>query len=293
MVFSHPEAPKTITFHPQAGDLQDSVEVSPGVAVLLHVFEVYFYKLIQVRRLYTETTPPTTAAPAMHAVIALADALPALAPDWLSLESAFTHAFGAIYTEPRELSRMVGVIRYAKNEISEKLTGVTSAYVGLLVNDLNRTHADTVKEALEETVENAETMDAALQQKVLEMVSSPFAQAFKTSFKLFHVVRHTPEQVFNDLRKIFTPTCMPENPMRVYVSSSAFKEVEKQYALMAIAQSSMKPCRSDADSRETFLEQARTCDAVQHSTLIPQKFRLLLNGTIRFPGTTQQPSPST
>ena len=143
---------------------------------------------------------------------------------------------------------------------------------------------------LEQLIEGAEVI-ADVKKAVLKFIDSNEAKHFKKVYKALFTGKALPETLTAAISKAFgvdhaeMDTC--EKVHSSFLASANYSAAERLYALMAIAQSSMRNFKSgelDKGGRDVLLAQARDCPAVKNllemESAMPPKFAMLLNGQL-------------
>ena len=113
---------------------------------------------------------------------------------------------------------------------------------GLDVNELKETAESSKAEGVEALLEGAADIDDAVRSAVMKVVMSKASKTFKKSYKVFFSVKDHPSAVLGAAVKVCGP--LPcETIVSDFLDSDDFKSIERLYALLAIAQSCLRPLR--------------------------------------------------
>ena len=143
-----------------------------------------------------------------------------------------------------------------------------------------------LEQELEAKVEKAEEINVEVKKSILKLVESSKSKGFKKVYKSFHKLKNVPARVVEDVNKA-TPELVQakETVMSDFCVSKERWKLTREYALLAIVQSSCRPLKTGED-RAALLKVAEECDAVVECEnpssdpcmKIPPRFGLLLSG---------------
>lgn len=205
-------------------------------------------------------------------------------PDILVAMNDFRVALHDVLGDTTTLKYMTVVASELRSQALEMYSETVATAATLMIDELTKTHQPVLEQNLEDMIEKATDFDEPLRKKVITVTKSTVVAKFKKCFKDFFAVHEVPAALAKMSRDAQAQSSSMAEGMEMFRQSSAWAEIKKTYALLTVAQSSMRPKR-EQEQRAVLLKQARESACVAELLKagkdgLPPKFLSLVNGNL-------------
>ena len=251
-------------------DVQLTVRLNPGAAIILNPFECLFEKLGKAKKL---TVPNHNGAQGLQS---LADGIACELLGIVEARQNFLDAAANVFGKEMT-SDIVEITDLAIYRIKELLLDTAARMTRDMITEVTKAKENLELLGLEQTVESASVINAELKKNVMKVIDSKEGKEFKNMYKAMTLVKLIPNQMFVDVNDAFGGRLITEKTFANFDST----HIDRVFALCAIAQSTLRTLKS-GEKRSIVVQGAKDCEAVtsaEKAHMIPPKFAMLLSGT--------------